>query len=405
MLFKLAWRNIWRNKRRSLITLASIAFAVFFSVIMQSMQLGSYDKMIENVARFFTGYIQIHEKGYWDDKVLDKSFELDSTLVSRIGNIEGVTEVVPRLESFALASYQSQTRGTLIMGFNPRAERSLTALNEKLVQGKYLDDRDSSVLIAQGLADYLKISVGDTVVLIGQGYHGINAVGKYHVKGIIKFPAPEMNNQLVAMTLPQARWFYGAENKLTALALVLDESGSVDRVQSEIKTLIDNDKLEVMNWEEMMPDIVQQIELDYISGQVMLWILYAVVGFGIFGTFLMMTNERRYEMGIMIAVGLRKIKMQYIMGMELVMMGITGTISGIVVALPLLIYFYLNPITFGGEYQQIMESFGYEAILPFSLRPSIFIYQAVMVMIITILLSIYPLNKIRKLNIAEAMRN
>jgi len=369
------------------------------------MQLGSYDKMIQNVAKFFAGYIQIHKKGYWDDKVLDNSFELDSSLVHQISRIEGVTEVVPRLESFALASYQSQTRGTLIMGFDTHAEKSLTALNEKIVEGKYLDDPDSSVLVAQGLAEYLKVSVGDTLVLIGQGYHGINAVGKYAIKGIIKFPAPEMNSQFVGMTLGQAQWFYGASNKFTALALVLDDAGSLDRVQEQVAGMIDTDNLEVMNWKEMMPDIVQQIQLDYISGQVMLWILYAVVGFGIFGTFLMMTNERRYEMGIMIAVGLRKIKMQFIMGLELLMMGITGTLAGIFIALPLLIYFYLNPITFGGEYQKIMESFGYEAILPFSLSPSIFLYQATMVLIITLLLSIYPLNNIRKLKIAEAMRN
>jgi len=405
VVLKLAWRNIWRNKRRTIITLSSIAFAVFFSVIMQSMQLGSYERMIENVVKFYTGYVQIHSEGYWEEKILDKSFEPNSSLISEIARLEGVEQVVPRLESFALSSYQSQTRGALIMGFDPVAEKKLTALHAKIIEGEYLTENDNSVLLSQGLAEYLKIKVSDTVVLIGQGYHAINAVGKYHVKGIIKFPAPAMNNQLVAMPILLAQWFYGAENKYTALALVLDSPDNVQKVSNEIVSILGRENLEVMTWQEMMPEIVQQIELDYVSGQVMLWILYAVVAFGIFGTFLMMTNERRYEMGIMIAVGLRRIRMQMIMGTELLLMGFSGTLAGIIMAMPLLIYFYFNPIRFTGEYQKLSESFGYEAILPFSMDAGIFLYQAMMVFLITIILGIYPLNKIHRLRIADAMRN
>jgi ABC-type antimicrobial peptide transport system permease subunit len=110
-------------------------------------------------------------------------------------------------------------------------------------------------------------------------------------------------------------------------------------------------------------------------------------------------------MGIMIAVGLRKIKMQLIMAAELFLIGLTGASTGILMGLPLLIYFFFKPIRFSGEYEKLVESFGYEAILPFSLDPMIFIRQAIVVFIITLLLGLYPLNAIRKLKIAEAMRN
>ena len=102
MYITLAWRNIWRNKRRSIITIISIAFAVLLACIMRSMQLGSYERMIENAARFYTGYIQVHQKGYWDDKVIDNVFERDDELVKLTESAPGVEAVVPRVESFAL---------------------------------------------------------------------------------------------------------------------------------------------------------------------------------------------------------------------------------------------------------------------------------------------------------------
>ena len=101
----LAWRNIWRNKRRSVITILSITFAVLLACIMRSMQLGSYDRMIENSVRFYTGYIQIHKDGYWDDKVIDNSFNYDPEKISKVNQLKGVQTFVPRLESFALSSF------------------------------------------------------------------------------------------------------------------------------------------------------------------------------------------------------------------------------------------------------------------------------------------------------------
>ncbi|MDH5379829.1 MAG: ABC transporter permease, partial [Cyclobacteriaceae bacterium] len=126
MYLKLAWRNIWRNKRRTWITVAAIAFAVFFSAILKSSQLGSYARMIDNVARFYTGYIQVQGKGYWDDKTLDTSFEYNNNLLQKIGNINYVEVAAPRIESFTLTSFGSQTKGALVLGIDPGPENLLT---------------------------------------------------------------------------------------------------------------------------------------------------------------------------------------------------------------------------------------------------------------------------------------
>ncbi len=404
MYLTLAWRNIWRNKRRSIITIISIAFAVLLACIMRSMQLGSYERMIENAARFYTGYIQIHKNGYWDDKVIDNVFSTNTSLVSKIGGINGVEAIVPRVESFALASYETKTKGALVLGIDPEKENLLTRPQEKLVSGAYLEADDKSVLVGEGLASYLGITLQDTLVLISQGYHGANAAGIYPVKGIIKFPVPEQNNQTVLMPLQETQWFYNLEDQLTSLALVIDKADHVKRITREIKSEVDTAALEVMGWEEMMPDLVQGIEIDNISGKVMLWILYAVIGFGMFGTFLMMTAERMYEFGVMMSVGMKRLMMQFVIFLEMVMMTSIGTLVGVMISLPIIVYYFHHPIYLSGESAKAFETFDVEPAYFFSMEPSLFFFQAWAIFLMAIILGLYPLIVIRKLKPVKAMR-
>lgn len=402
MNLKLAWRNLWRNKRRSLITIASVAFAVFFACLMMSMQLGSYSNMIKNAVSFQTGYIQIHASGYWDEKTLENTFESNDSLIAGL-NQDEINTIVPRLQSFALASYQDKTKGALIIGMDPDRENEMTSARDKLVAGEYLDLDDQQVLLSEGLAKYLEITVGDTLVMISQGYHGVNAAGKYAVKGLVKFPSPEMNKQLIYLPLPEAQWFFGADNRLTALAIMVNEPDQVKEIAAQLEENLPA-QYEIMNWREMMPEIVQSIELDYVSGMIMLYILYAVIGFGIFGTFLMMTNERRYEFGILISIGMKRLRLQSVMIIEIIMMGFLGVLAGVVMSSPLIFYFNQNPILMTGAYADIYEQFGMEPVLPFSIDAVIFYRQAIVVFVMALIIGIYPVFNIQKLDPATAIR-
>lgn len=405
MIFKIATRNIWRNRRRSLITIGSITFAVLLACVMRSIQLGSYERMVENAARFFTGYIQVHQNGYWDDKTLDMSFLADESTLEIIHHTEGVETVVPRVESFALAAFGTKTKGAMVLGIDPEKEDDLTRVKSKLVDGSYLNPEDKAVLISQGLADYLKMGVGDSIILIGQGYHGVSATGLYPIKGVMKFPVPAQNNQTIYMPISEAQWFFDVPNRLTSVALVVDKAKHVDRITLALRSKLDLETLEVMDWKEMMPDLVQGIEIDDISGKIMLWILYAVIGFGMFGTFLMMTAERMYEFGVMMSIGMQRIRMQLIIFTEMAIMSSIGVFIGIVISLPILIYYYYHPVFFSGESAKAVESFGVEAAYFFSLQPSLFYNQAWAIFFMALILSIYPLIVIQKLKPTEAMRN
>ncbi|HEY6083113.1 MAG TPA: ABC transporter permease, partial [Chitinophagaceae bacterium] len=137
MFIRLAWRNIWRNPRRTLITAASVFFAILLAVIMRSLQHGVYNNMIRNAAGMYLGYVQVHGKGYWQDKSLENTFVPDSSVWRSIRNDPRVSVAVPRMESFALVSSGNQTRVAMVIGTDPLKEALFTGLNKRVVKGSY----------------------------------------------------------------------------------------------------------------------------------------------------------------------------------------------------------------------------------------------------------------------------
>jgi ABC-type lipoprotein release transport system permease subunit len=400
---KIAWRNLWRNKRRTFLTIASVLFAIFLALLMRSMQLGSYDYMIESSVKSSTGYIQVHKNGYWEDKTIDNTFETSTELEARILNHPNVTRAIPRLEAFALVSSGKQTKGVAVIGTVPEEEDFASGLHSHLVKGDVLTGNDEGVLVPEGLADYLKVDIGDTIVLLGQGYHGVTASGLFPVRGIVRFTQPEQNNQMLYLALPTAQWLYASTDRVTSLSLMLKDPDKLEITREELRS-IDPENLEYMTWKEMLKELLIGIESDNISGQFMLGILYLVVGFGILGTVLMMTIERRKEFGIMVAVGMRRYKLAIILFLETIMISLIGVISGAALALPVIVYFYYNPIPLTGEAAQAVLEYNMEPIMPFLLEPGFFINQSLVVLVIALITYIYPWSVIRRFHVVKAIK-
>lgn len=404
MLLKLAWRNIWRNKRRTWITASSIILAVLFVVLMRALQLGTYDHMIENVALSYTGYIQVHQDGYWDEKNLNNSMERDSALLEKVRGVPGVRAAVPRLSSFSLASHGNLTKGAMVLGIDPEAEKAVIDPPSKLVQGESLDQGDEAILIGQGVADHFGIGVGDTLVFLGQGYHGRSAAGKYPVNGILDLNAPDLNKRLVLLPLKAAQWYYGTRDRVTALSLVVDNRRDVPVVQERLREDLDPEQYEVMGWRQMLPELVQTIQFDNAGGIIMAIILYMVIAFGVFGTVLMMTEERKREFGILVSVGMRKGKLAIVLWMESIMIALLGVVIGMLLAYPLIVYFHYDPIRLTGGMAKAVENFGFQPVLPTTLDPSVITANASIVLAIAAAIGLYPALRIARLQPVKAMR-
>ncbi len=468
--FIMAWRNLWRNRRRTMITAASVFFAVFFSVIMRSYQLGSYDHMINNVLESFTGYIQVQHAKYYNNPSIDNAFDYHDSLLAALSKIDRVVSVTPHLESFSLASSGTQTKGAVVIAIDPARERNFSDPENKLVKYRITEDAinrmeaahvlpgnllealkenlgrsysssarlvlelglaeeekerfmpeilrytaesngylaagDEGILVSDKLAGYLKVGVGDSVILMGQGFHGVSAAGIFPVRGIIKMPSPDIDNKLIIMTLPAAQHFYDAEGKVTALVVNLkDKSNStMRRAKTAIGSLLPDQNITAKTWYELNPVLYQQIQGDSQSGQAMLGILYFIIFFGIFGTVLMMVSERKREFGVMVSIGMQKGKLKRIVAIEMTLLGAIGLVCGLLASVPLILYFYYFPIVLKGDLGNMMEDWGWDAVMPTAWFGPYFYWQAVIVALMVVLATVYPLRKISRLKEIEALK-
>lgn len=402
---KIAWRNIWRNKRRTLITVSSIMFALFFAIIMRGFQVGSYAKMKKNAVESYSGYIQIHKKGYWDDKNINNIFSIDESIIHKLESDSRVIAVIPRLESFSLASSGESTKGVAIMGISPEKEEKMTKIKSYIEEGEFIKENDKSIMVAAGLAKFLNVNINDTLVLYSSGYHGVTAAGLYPVKGILKLPFPDMNRSTVYLSLSEAQSFFTTGNQFTALILDVKNIDDVNDLEQMIRGNINMDQYEVMNWEQMNKELIQMIESDNAGGIIMISILYLVIAFGIFGTVLMMTNERIREFSVMVSVGMQKRKLALIIIIELIFLTTIAVIAGILISLPVMLYYYYNPIEFSGEAVKAMKDFNFEPVMPMSMDISIFVFQGIAIAILMIFAMSYPTVKIMTLNVVKGLRS
>lgn len=406
----LAWRNLWRNKRRTMIASASVFFAVVLALLMRSMQTGYYDYMIDSSVKTYTGHIQIQGKNYWEKKSLEESMILDDEIINRVNEINGVELTVRRLETFSLISYGMATRVVQIAGIDPESEEKLTSIKRRLVKGEYLTNDSRGIILAQGLADILNVDIGDSILIYGQGLYGITAAELIPVQGIAKFSLPAQNKSFAYLSLSYSQWVFSAPDRLTSLSIMLEARKQMPEIQKNIKTLFDQTNLlsaedyDIMSWEELSPELVQYIQIDNAQGIIMLGILYIVIAFGIFGTIMMMTAERVKEFGILISVGMKKWKLYVVTTLETMFISFIGVVAGAIVSFPLILYFVNNPIPLTGDMADAIVAWGFEPILPFALYPGMFIAQVWTVLAIALVSGLYPINFIRKIKPVEAMR-
>lgn len=402
---KLAWRNIWRNKRRTLITAASLFFAIIFAIIMRSMQFGQYDMMIDNAVGSYSGFIQIQQKDYWKDKSIDDLFEYQSNTFETLSKTKNIKSINPRIEAFAFASNETKGKGVLFQAIEPILENKMSKMASKVVKGRYLSDSDRGILVSSGLASWLSLSIGDSLVLISQGYQGQSATACYEIIGILKFPIPQIDGRLIVSNLKTGQEFFGAENMLSSLAINLNNKKDLENTKVAIKEIVDTNNLRVMTWLEMNKELKQQIDSDNSSGVIMLLILYTVIFFGVLGTIIMMTAERTKEFGVMVAIGMKRKRLRILIFLESIIMGLIGAVSGALVSFPIVYYYYLNPIPLKGDMKAAMEQYGIEPMMPFSIDPWIFINQFILIVVLLSIASVYPLMKISKFKIINALHS
>jgi len=236
--------------------------------------------------------------------------------------------------------------------------------------------------------------VGDSLVLLGQGFQGATAAGVYRIKGIVHIRLPDLSKNTVYMSLETARWFYMAENRLTSLIIMPRNPDQTHKIAASLNASVDPEWLTVVTWEHLLRDILAMMRFDQVGSLVMMLILYIVITFGLLGTILTMIMERQREFNMLLSIGMKKKTLAAVCYMETIFISFAGIIAGIVVAIPIVIFFYFNPIPLTGDMAQTMIDFGFEPVMPLSTDPAIFIEQVQIVLVLSLLVGLYPVYKV-----------
>lgn len=401
---KIAWRNLWRNTRRTLITSASVFFGVFFAIMMTSIQKGSFENMISNMAKFYSGYIQIQEVDFKESPGVNHSFKLTDHLQNAINNNKLITSSTSRVETFALASNNDHSYPTLILGIQPEKENQKSELSKYVKDGSYLIDGSKDLLVGKILAQNLNIKVGDSLVLLGQGYHGMSAVGIYKIAGLLDFPLLDLSKQIIYMDIAVAQDFASIPEKITSNVIMVENTDMIDKVITALQPNIENDII-IYSWQDLMPELLNLIEGKQSSGVMIKTLLFMIIGFGVWSTIMMMMHERRRELGVMVAIGFKKGKLLFMMLIESAFIGVIGVLSGLIVSYPIFWYLFNNPIIITGDMASIYESMGFEPKIAFSVSPEIFYNPAITIMIIFMLVSLYQIYYIAKLDVIKSLKS
>ncbi|SHK05365.1 ABC-type transport system, involved in lipoprotein release, permease component [Desulfatibacillum alkenivorans DSM 16219] len=401
---KLAWRNIWRHTRRSILTMMAIGFASLLLVFMLSFQFGSYEGMIDASVRLSTGHLQVQAQGYHDKPEMRKVVKNPRKVMDALSRTPGVEACTARCQTFVLASSEDRTRGVMIMGVDPETESRVLKTSSLIRQGEYLSSDDpNTVIIGALLAERLKIGLGEELTILGQARDGSIAATVMTVRGIFKSGIDEVDRSTVQMLLTDFDQLFGMDGAVHAVVAVVHKLTEVGEIKN---TVMQDDALKglaVLDWMELSPGLKQSIQMDLVSGIIMYVILIIVVAFSIMNTFLMAVFERTREFGVMMAIGVKPLRLVKIILMESMFMTGLGLLFGMILGALLTQYFAGAGISMGGA-ADLMAQYGISGRMYPRLSLITLFSGPILIGVVTFFTALLPALRIPRLKPANAMK-
>ena len=403
--YLLAWRNIWRNPRRSVLTILAIIFASGLLVFMLSFQFGAYEDMIDSSVRLSTGHLQIQPEGYQNRPEMHKVIENPGPLLDRVAAVAGVDAVTVRSETFALAAGAKRSRGTTVSGVRPEVERRISTLPGQIRKGRYLQDGDKDVAVIGALgAERLQIDIGDECTLIGQGRDGSVAATVVRIVGIFQTGIDEFDRTSMQIPYSDFDSVFSMEGSAHRLVIITKNLADNGPVAAAVRGMVEAADLAVLTWDELTPGLRQSIELDLIGGIIMYAILVIVVAFSILNTFFMAIIERTREFGVLMAIGTKPLRLVKIMLLESLAMTCVGLLAGMILGTAVTLFFSYYGIGMGDS-SELLAQYGIaDRLYPRLSLLSILIGPAI-ICVVTSITALIPTLKIVNMRPVAALRS
>ncbi len=404
---KMAWRNIWRNPRRTLLTISAIAFASLLLVFMLSFQFGSYETMINASVKIHAGHLQIQAQGYQDKKSMRLVVPNPALIGGILENIQAVEAYTYRGNAFSLVSSEKRTYGVMVTGIDPVREANVSTLKNLIREGAYLTkDDDYQALVGHLLAQNLRINPGDELTLLGQGRDGSVAATVVTVKGIYQSGLDDFDRSSVHIPLKTFQDVYAMEGAVHQVVVVGKSLAAISSIRASLTFGLSSAKpknsLRVLDWEQLMPGLRQAIEIDLVSGLIFYVLLVIVVAFSILNTFLMAIFERTKEFGIMKAIGTTPTRLTKLLLIESLTITLVGIVGGVILGIGITYYFQIHGIDFAGS-SDLLSQFGISGRMYPKLTMLSILIGPGLVLAITFLAALYPALKVRGLRPVEAL--
>jgi len=388
-------------------TMGAIAFATTLLIFMLSWQFGSYDTMINTAVRTYYGHIQVQRKGYLEKKDMRLVVADPGGIDAFLKGIPEVTAYTFRGNAFSLLSSKARTYGAMVIGIDPVREARVSTIKQLIRKGDYLSEEDDNrAILGRLLARNLRVSVGDEVVVLGQGRDGSIAATVVKAKGIYSSGQDVFDRSFIQIPLKTFQEVYAmgkAVHEVVVLCKDLDKVQEVkETLASYLEGLEEEDDLVVLDWKGLMPGLVQAIRIDLFSGFIMYVLLIIVVAFSILNTFLMAIFERTREFGVLMAIGTRPGRLTRILLMESGVLTLLGILVGVLAGCLVTYYFQTHGI-YVSEASDLLREYGLpERMYPRLSTLSVSIGSG-MVLAITLITALYPAFKVRRLRPVEAM--
>ncbi len=408
VLARMAWRNLWRNPRRSGLTLTAIAFGVSLLVFSVGLQLGTYALMIENSARFSSGLLQVQRAGYQDRPRLRTDIPRASALRARLeaasAPLAPTAVWALRAQAYVLLSGPRRSRGALLMGVEPGREARVSSIPCTVRAGRYLRPGTEEVVLGVVLARNLGVAPGDEVTLLGTARDGSVAAAVLAVAGVFESGAPELDRRLAQLPLAVFQRLFAMPDRVHALVLGAVELDRLPDLAAAVAAqLPPTPPLVVLDWAHLMPGVKEAIEMDFASGWLMYLVLVLVITFGILNTFLMAVLERRRELGVLLALGMGRGRVTALVLLETVYLILLGVALGWVVGAALVFWYAEHGLYFEG-----LETYARQFNLPPYLRtapsPLALLAGPAVVFASAFLAALYPAAKARRMDPARVIR-
>jgi ABC-type lipoprotein release transport system permease subunit len=306
-MLRLAWRNLWRNRRRTWLTASAIAFITFLLVFLITLQLGAYDLMVESSLRILAGHVQVQREAYLDKPqirlVIPDARAFGAEL--RADPAFADTGIAVRAQGFALASSRTRSQGAQVIGVEPSHEPAVSTIPNLVKAGRYLASISAQeAVVATSLAKTLQIEVGDELTLLGSAMDGSIAATILPVVGLFESGVRDLDRLLIEIPLGTFQEVFGTGTGAHLIALRAPEIGRTAELRDALaRRLPPESGLVARDWEQIIPGLRQIIQADWTTAWFTYIALIAVVTFSILNTFLMSVLERTHEFGIMLALG------------------------------------------------------------------------------------------------------